>query len=486
MNSTINGPELKGTKITSMRGLFREFWTIYFLQAIAALSVAGLMLNMVGISEIIWPFDSFHSIELGLLTGLKTIAVAIMGIVFGIFADKIARKRLIVFVLFLMGFGRLLNGFVNLYQSDTFLMFLLFYIVLGIGQGGVKPIIFSISNDSISQQARSRFFGVLEVVYQFALMVGMVMSAFLIQSGLWRVYYWTTGVLLFFCGFLTLIFFKEPKRGLMHEELINVLSNIEAKYDYKLTKETINSTIFSPTNILAFVEGIFTWILFSIAIYLIYPYIQSEPHNVSPVASSLLMIVFGMPGALAGSVLFSKLSDRLGEKNIVWRIYMIVSSMIGLFLIILLLFVIPFPNLYPWEGYNVLNLFKYPIFLVFAILLFFLRAVLLIYNINQNPILQKINLPEAQGTISSWNQFLEYLGFGIGPIFSGIVLSLNNYNYVNTAIISLILGIPGILLWVLAKKWIHQDIERVNLILKERANEISSNLSQNIQDVLSD
>ncbi|MHA1301894.1 MAG: MFS transporter [Candidatus Helarchaeota archaeon] len=476
MSQSTNGLESNSQKKTTMGGLLKEFWTIYFLQAIAAVSVAGLMLNMVGISEIIWPFDSFHSIELGFLTGIKTIAVAIMGIVFGILADKFARKKIMVLVLFLMGVGRFLNGFVPLYELDTFLLFLLFYIILGIGQGGVKPIIFSISNDSISQQARSRFFGVLEVVYQFSLMAGMVVSAFLIQSGLWRIYYWSTGILLFICGFIILFFLKEPKRGLMHEELIHVLSNIEAKYEYKLTKETIRSTIFSPTNILAFVEGIFTWILFSIAIYLIYPYIQSEPHNVSPVASSLLMIVFGLPGAIIGSLTFSKLSDRLGEKDIIWRVYMIVSSMIGLFLIILLLFIVPFPNLYPWEGDNILNLFKYPIFLVFAVLLFLLRAVLVIYNINQNPILQKINLPEAQGTISSWNQFLEYLGFGLGPIFSGILLSLNNYNYTNTAIFSLLLGIPGLLLWLLAKKWIHEDVERVNSILKERAFEISNNI----------
>ncbi|MFX1452317.1 MAG: hypothetical protein ACFFCM_15875, partial [Promethearchaeota archaeon] len=52
----------------------------------------------------------------------------------------------------------------------------------------------------------------------------------------------------------------------------------------------------------------------------------------------------------------------------------------------------------------------------------------------------------------------------------------NNYDYMSTAFISISLGLPSILLWLLAHRWIHKDIERVNLILKQRASEISSKI----------
>lgn len=40
-------------------------------------------------------------------------------------------------------------------------------------------------------------------------------------------------------------------------------------------------------------------------------------------------------------------------------------------------------------------------------MVFIARSVVGLWNINQAPILQKVNLPEAQGAISSANQFLE-------------------------------------------------------------------------------
>ncbi|MFX0138686.1 MAG: MFS transporter, partial [Candidatus Hodarchaeota archaeon] len=405
------------SELPNMKKFLRKFWPLFFVRAVVALSVAGLMLNMLGISKIIWPYDPFHSVELGLIVGLKTISLAIMGLVFGFFADRFSRKYLLIFVLMIMGIGRFFNGFVPLNEFNTYLLFLLSYIVLGIGQGGVLPIIFSISNDTISFKARSRFFGVIVFFFQLFVIFGMLLSSVLIQAGLWRIYYWSTGILLFIGSFI-MLFFKEPKRGLMYEELAYILSTqyekdgikFDTKYDYKLTKETIRSTIFSPTNIIAFIEGISTWILFSIAIYMIYPYIQSPPKNVSPVVSSLLMIIFGLPGAIFGSIAFSKLSDRLAAKDIKNRIYMIVFSMGSLFFLILIIFIMPLPTLLPWEGNYIENILKYPVFFLFGGLLFILRAIIVIYAINQNPVLQKINLPEAQATISSWNQFLEFIG----------------------------------------------------------------------------
>ncbi len=476
----------KNSDIPNMKKIIRNYWPLFFLRAAVALSVAGLMLNMLGISKIIWPYDSFHSVELGFIVGLKTISLAITGIIFGIYADRFSRKKLLVFVLWIMGIGRFFNGFIPLNEANTYLLFLLSYIVLGIGQGGVLPIIFSISNDTISFNARSRFFGVLVFFFQLFVIFGMLFSSILIQAGLWRIYYWSTGILLFISGFI-MLFFKEPKRGLMYDELAYILNTqyekdgikFETKYDYKLNRETVRTTIFSPTNIIAFVEGISTWILFSIAIYMIYPYIQSPPRNVSPVVSSLLMIIFGLPGAIFGSITFSKLSDRLAAKDIKNRVYMIVFSMGSLFFLILLLFIMPLPILLPWEGNYIENILKYPVFFLFGGLLFILRAVIVIYSINQNPVLQKINLPEAQATISSWNQFLEFIGFGLGPIISGILLSVNNYNYMSTAFISVSLGLPSILLWLLATKWLHKDISRVDSILKERAAEISSKINNN-------
>ena len=87
--------------------------------------------------------------------------------------------------------------------------------------------------------------------------------------------------------------------------------------------------------------------------------------------------------------------------------------------------------------------------------------------------MQAINLPEAQGTISSANQFLEAIGSGTGPIIAGTVLALFNNNYQLTVGITMGLGIIGGMLWLLATRWINKDVNRISEILKKRSIELS-------------
>ncbi|MFW9867057.1 MAG: hypothetical protein ACFFEN_13255 [Candidatus Thorarchaeota archaeon] len=75
-----------------------------------------------------------------------------------------------------------------------------------------------------------------------------------------------------------------------------------------------------------------------------------------------------------------------------------------------------------------------PAFWILGLIAFFVRSVLGLYNINQPPILQEINLLEAQGKISSANQFLESIGSGTGPIKAGSVLLFFNQKLSNYSI----------------------------------------------------
>jgi MFS family permease len=465
-DATCTDPEKDTEKIR-----LRRFWPLFYIEASMRISVAGLLLNMVGLSQIIWPGDSFHSLEFGVLISAKLTILSVIGVIFGILADRYSRKKLVIMSLAIMAAGDILVGFSA--QPWMLVQFIACYALVGAGQGGVEPIITSIANDDCHQHFRSRFFGTLEASRQLALIVGMFVSAVMIDLGLWQIYFWLMGAIVASSCVLSAFFLREPARGFQaHESLKQVISTTAAKYGYKLTPDTIKQTVFSRTNMLAFVEGIFTWILFSVAMYLIYPWIQDQ-HHVTATATSTLMAVFGVPGVIIGAVGFSRMSDRLAKRSIKYRIYMITGSIIALFVIVILLFVIPIPDMGTFDAGDLTLLFRYPIFILFGALLFIMRALFSVYHINQTPVLQAINLPEAQGFISSANQFLEMIGYAVGPLLAGVLLLATNNDYPATALISLSIGLPSVALWLLANRWINGDVARVNEILKTRAGEMA-------------
>ncbi len=83
-------------------------------------------------------------------------------------------------------------------------------------------------------------------------------------------------------------------------------------------------------------------------------------------------------------------------------------------------------------------------------------------------------MPEAQGKIASWNQLLESIGYGAGPLIVGILLSISGGNYQLTILIIIIFVIPGIILWFLSLKWYPQDRNMIKNLLEERAEILKS------------
>ncbi|MBY8987439.1 MAG: MFS transporter [Candidatus Lokiarchaeota archaeon] len=467
------------TKTETKVGFFRilkRLWPSFVLHNSFAFTISTIFINFLIVSNIIWPGESFHSAEMGILVGISTYTMAFSGLIFGALADRYSRKILMSITEIIFGFGYLLNGFVLPGLGlETFTYFLLFSLIRGFATGGFWPIINSFGNDSTEEGERSQFFGTLQALFQLFQIVGMVVSAILFQNSFWREYFWVIGIIYILFGLVILAKGKEPKRASTYKELSEVLLNDDVSYDYKLNKETIKTTIFTPTNIIAFVEGLFTTVMLMVPDFLFVPYIQSDPYNISPFASSIFMIMFGLPGGLLGSLAFAKLSDKLAKRNIKNRVYMIALSIIGLFGFYIALFFLPLPHLNDVQGNNLGLLLTLPVLWMLGFITLVARAVVGLWNINQPPILQAINLPEAQGTISSANQFLENMGSGTGPIVAGAILALFYNNYQLTVGITMGIGIIGGMLWLLATRWINKDVNRISEILKKRSIELGKN-----------
>lgn len=469
------GEKTQNGQMASTSSFFKRLWSPLFAQNILYFTASTFFINLIIVSGIIWPGEEFHATEMGILIGTGTWMVAVSGFLFGYLADHYSRTKLLFLILAFFGLAWILNGFVPEGENTiTFVYFLVFNLIRGFFTGGVWPVINSYTNDATVEEEKSRFFGYLSATTQLIQIIGMIVSAFALQNNYWRQFFWIIGGSIMFIGFFILIRGKEPKRGSTQNELKHVLTSEEIVYDYKLNKEMFRKTILQPTNLIAFFEGIFTTVLLSVPDFLLVAYIQSPPFNFSSSATSLFMVIFGVPGALIGSLAFAKLSDVFGKKDIRFRLYMIVLSIVVLFTGYIILFHLPLPHLTIAQGENLGLFFTFPVIWGMGLIAFIARSVLGLYNINQPPVLQKINLPEAQGIVSSANQFLEAIGSGTGPIIAGAILLYFNENYQITVLLTMGIGIIGGFLWLAGTKWIRKDVARISSILSERAIELNS------------
>ncbi len=444
------------------------------------MAIYSIIVNFVPISYIIWPEEPYHAFEIGLLLAAYFWAMSIAGIVFGRLVDKYSRKKIYLTCQSLRGILLYLLASIPMGQGiSSFWIVFLIGIGLGASGGLLGPAIHSFSNDVLERDQRSQFFGVLGTIDMISSLAGPLISSFLIQFGYWSIYFLTSSIIILILVIYGAFSLQEPKRAAKTEGIKDIIQMSDITYEYQINMKTLRSTMLSKTNLAALIEGLFTCLFYKMTESLILPYVQTPPHNVSPFNTMLILIGFGFPGAILSQLLLAKKSDALGKRNPIIRIKFIVFSLFAGFLFVFVYFFLPFPNLTLEQGYDTSILIYYPIIWVVGILIFGQRAIQGIYNINQPPIIQDINLPEAQGQIRAWNQFLETIGNGLGPLLGGLLLYNLSNNYQLAAIISILIGIPGVILWISALKFYQKDKDRIREIIDKRADQMKRDISQN-------
>ncbi len=445
-------------------------WPIYLLNGFNSISFGGIIILIVPLSSLIWPGEDYHALEMGILITTLLWSSSISGLFFGRLIDKYSRVKILILTTTARSICMILLGFTIAGQGMvTWWYFFILILIFGIFAGGNYPAMVSLSNDIVPSEHRSKFFGYLSIAGSIFMMLGFLISGSLVEFGLWRIYFFSVGFAVLISGLVFYFIVDEPKRGIQSKELQSVLSDDKIEYDFKMNKELMRKTMLSRTNIAALLEGIFSNVFMGSLDMIILPYLMTSPHNLSPIVTGVFVVVYGIFGRILGQVVLSRLSDKVAERKGVRRIYFIIISLIGGSITFVLMFFVPIPNLTESQGANIGLFFSLPVSFMMGILIFSSDAVSSLYAVNQPPVIQEINLPEGQGQIVSWNQFLEHIGYGLGPIIAGVFISIFGQNYQVSAIIITIFVIPGTILWILALKWYPQDIKIIKTLLKERA-----------------
>ncbi|MFK9118735.1 aromatic acid/H+ symport family MFS transporter [Peribacillus castrilensis] len=285
-----------------------------------------------------WGISDVTAGAIGSYTVLGTAAGAI---VFGLLADKLGRKKIILLTIFLFSFFTLLSGFAN---GPT--MFIIFRVIAGIGLGGVMPNVIALTTEFAPKHIRSALVSFVFCGYSVGAIAAALTSRSLLPTVGWEPVFWLAGIPLLFFPLLIKVIpesvsfliqtgrVEEAKRVLAKiDPTINVKEAIELK---KPDERAPGSPVIKLFEQKRAISTVMFWISCFSAFILIYSMNTWLPRLMMQAGydlkSSLTFIAVMQIGAIVGTIVFGRLVDKLGFKKVLVPLFFcgaIALSLIG-------------------------------------------------------------------------------------------------------------------------------------------------------------
>ncbi|WHY98507.1 MFS transporter [Peribacillus simplex] len=285
-----------------------------------------------------WGISDVTAGAIGSYTVMGTAAGAI---VFGLLADKLGRKKIILLTIFLFSFFTLLSGFAN---GPT--MFIIFRVIAGIGLGGVMPNVIALTTEFAPKHIRSALVSFVFCGYSVGAIAAALTSRSLLPTVGWEPVFWLAGIPLLFFPLLIKIIpesvsfliqtgrVEEAKRVLAKiDPTINVKEAIELKEPDERAPGSPVIKLFEQKRA---ISTVMFWISCFSAFILIYSMNTWLPRLMMQAGydlkSSLTFIAVMQIGAIVGTIVFGRLVDKLGFKKVLVPLFFcgaIALSLIG-------------------------------------------------------------------------------------------------------------------------------------------------------------
>ncbi len=434
------------------------------------LSRTLILPNLIAISHFFFGLGAFKAIEMGLLITAQMGASAMACLIFGILADKISRKKAaLISLIFWIG-GLFIAGF-----SVNYCSFLIGQLLLGFGSGGFIPVAQAIIGDLTPPNKKGEIYGYSSIFMFLGMFVGLFLASFFTST--WQLPFLIVGLLVAIYTALYGIIGKNYEMGRQEEELRELFSaNENYSYDYRLSLKSFKNIFQNKTNALIFVEGIFSLLGVSMILFCFYPYLLNGPAHVTPLVASILFLFFASPSTLFGIYFWGKIGDSLEKKHARVRVLLIAICFTVTTPIYMATFWIQGS---PADSTNTLEAaLNNPGILLFTILFTIASFINSIYDPNQPPIINSINLPETRGSVYAVNRFVEELGGALGPLLVGIIFEIVGQDFSTAMTIGMLFILPGIFCWWFALKTYPKNRAKVQEVLEARAREaLGENIS---------
>lgn len=188
--------------------------------------------------------------NLGAIGTIRNILQAVSAPFWGYAADKVSRKRVIIFGTGIWGLWTAACGL-----TQDFGQLLVIRAISGIGLGCLMPATFSLMADIFPPRQRGRALGILEAIGVLGIIVGTLGLGMLASPALWRWGFLLLGASSVLSGVLVALLVKEPVRGAAEPELAGKITE-EAAAQYTIKLSDLPKVLAIPTVWVAILQGL--------------------------------------------------------------------------------------------------------------------------------------------------------------------------------------------------------------------------------------
>ena len=277
----------------------------------------------------------------GAIGSYTVIGTAIGAIMFGMAADKLGRKNIILLTTLVFSLFTLLSGFAN--GPVTFTVF---RVIAGIGLGGVMPNVIALTTEYAPKRIRSAVVSFVFCGYSVGAIVAALTSRSLLPTAGWEPVFWLAGVPLLFLPFLLRnipesigILVNKGKVEKVKKILYKIDSSLDLKAAIQVGKQqakTPGSPVIKLFEEKRALSTLMFWISCFSAFVLIYSMNTWLPRLMMrsgyDLSSSLTFTAVMQLGAIAGTLIFGRLVDKWGFKKVLVPLFFcgaIALSLIG-------------------------------------------------------------------------------------------------------------------------------------------------------------
>ena len=234
--------------------------------------------------------------QMGWIGSVNSIGMAIGALLFGIWADKIGRKKIFIITLLIFSIASGISAL-----TTTLSVFLIFRFFIGLGLGGELPVASTLVSEIVPAKDRGRIIVLLESFWAFGWLLASLISYFIIPSFGWRMALIISALPAFYALYLRLKLPDSPAYSAKKTEKRTVFQNMKEVWSKEYARSTFVLWVLWFTVVFSY-YGMFLW-LPSVMVMKGFSMIQSFEYV-------LIMTLAQLPGYYSAAWLI----ERMGRK----------------------------------------------------------------------------------------------------------------------------------------------------------------------------